>query len=141
MNEELTWEFTSEPLLDEIIQGVEMLLGVQFPPDYRDCLKQNHGAQPLESDFDLEAPDGKMWGSFGLLLTVSPYAQENVFASLHYVERIQNVIPIVAEGGGNFICLDYPGDRTRANPTIVYYDHEVNLEDNFFFLCASFEEL
>ncbi len=141
MIRELTWEFTSEPLADEPIQGTELLFGVRFPADYRACLKQNHGAQPLASDYALETPGGKMWGAFGMLLTISPSAQENIFVSLHYVGSVRDVIPIAADGGGNFICLDYRDDSSRANPSVVYYHHEVNLEDNFFYLCASFSEL
>ncbi len=141
MKKEIHWELTSPPLSEDVIRGAELLLGVKFSTDYFECLKDNHGAQPLECEYQLETPDGEMWGSFGMLLTVSPYAVENVFSSLPYVGAIRDVIPIVADGGGNYICLDYRDDETRIKPKIVYYDHEVEIEDNFFYLCDSFSEL
>lgn len=141
MKRDIHWELTSSPLPDDIIKGAESLLGVKFPPDYAACLKYNHGAQPLECEYELETPDGKMWGSFGMLLTVSPYEEDNLFSSLQYIGSMRDVIPIVADGGGNYICLDYRDDETRAHPKIVYYDHEVDVKYNFFYLCASFSEL
>lgn len=141
MKREIHWEFTSPPLSDDMIRGAELLLGVKFPPDYAKCLKNYHGAQPLECEYVFETPDGTMWGSFGILLTISPYKAENIFVCLHYTGSVRDVIPIVADGGGNYICLDYRNDEARTHPQVVYYDHEEDVEQNLFYLCDSFSEL
>ena len=80
-----------------------------------------------------------MWGGIGMLLTVDPRENGNVFSLIPYFPK--GIIPISDEGGGNFICLDYRHDNTNRSPKITYYDHEVDLERNFFYLCDSFQEL
>ena len=59
-----------DPLPDYVIAGAEMLLGVQFPENYRSCVRENHGAQPDPDEFSV-GTSGDAWeGNIGELLSL-----------------------------------------------------------------------
>jgi cell wall assembly regulator SMI1 len=140
-----------EPLPERMIRGAELLFGVSFPLDYREHLKIYHDASPHPSGFLVkDSPLGPFGGCFGVLLTLDPRTVENVFTEIGRAEigftQIgreawpENVIPIVQDGGGNLLCLDYRQDPQRLCPSVICWIHELG-DEGFFPLCPTFSEL
>lgn len=142
---ELDWQrfgIDSPPLPEHVLSGAELLLGVHFPADYRDCVRHNHGAQPTLGEFEAGAPGDRWEGSLGELLTLDPRAPHNVFAVLAGLavdEQLPGfVVPIADDGGGNFLCLDYRADNSRTHPTVAFWFHEVGGADGIVYVAAHF---
>ena len=142
----MQWRHTSAPLEERHLAGAEQLLGVLFPLDYRECLRRNHGAAPnpagfLVSSSDKERPYGS---GVGVLLTIDPYAPENLFATLSHLAADKQlppgVIPIADDGGGDMVCLDYRATPTGATPSIVYWSHELEGDEALTPLASTFTE-
>src|SRR5262245_51763194 len=110
------WRFTSEPVSEKAIRFAERALGVQFPADYRLCLRDNGGGAPEPAGF---AVDG-VTKQVGILLSLDPGEDENVVGTTQklYAEgRLpQGLIPIINDGMGNFVCLD-----NRHEPSKLSY--------------------
>ena len=131
----LVWKWTSDPLTEKMIVNAERALQVVFPADYRDCIRENHGGAPEPSGFSFVAANGhQMSSQVSLLLTLDPREDENVLSTvtdLTVEERLPTgLIPIINDGGGNLVCLDY----REGEPKVVYLSLEseiVPLADNF----------
>ena len=150
----IQWSNLQEPLPERMIQGAELLFGITFPPDYRECLRVYHDASPHPSGFTVEnSPLGPFGGSFGVLLSVHPFVSENIFtwvpsnsinAGQHEepmdFDWPELVIPIIHDGGGNLVCLDYREDPTLKNPVLAFWMHELE-NDGLFPLCSNFTDL
>ncbi|MFO1041860.1 MAG: SMI1/KNR4 family protein [Planctomycetaceae bacterium] len=131
------------PLPDDMITGAELLLGVKFPTDYRDCLRTNHCGYPSPSEFVVPVEGRPFRSSLGTLLTIDPRAE--YFNIFNYLPPMANehhlpptIIPIAQDGGGDFVCLDY---RQSSIPTIVYWHHEVSGVEGITPLAGTFSEL
>ncbi len=128
----VVWRWTSEPLSERLIRNAERALGVEFPADYRACVRDNHGGAPEPADFRVDMGEGRsLAGSVGLLLTLDPRQDENVLATAQALtaeNRLPSgLIPIADDGTGRFLCLDYRADASKRAPTIAHFssDHEV----------------
>jgi hypothetical protein len=144
----VTWEHDWHvvPLLEEMIRGAELLLGVRFPEDYRGCLRVNHCAYPSPPEFVVPVEGRPFRSGLGPLLTIDPRAP--YFSMFKTLPPLANehglppeIIPIAENGGGDFVCLDYRRDSSRSNPTIVYWHHEVGGTEGLTPLADSFSEL
>lgn len=140
----MLWHGRREPLSEQQVGGAEQLRGVRFPEDYRQCVRVNHGAYPDPAGFLVPCEPSPLGSGVGCLLTLDPYAPDNLFALLSYLSTDQQiphfVVPIATDGGGDFICLDYRSDLTRCNPTVVYWCHELEGEEGFVPMAATFTE-
>ena len=121
------WQNTREPLPERILRGAELLLGVEFPWDYRECVRLNHRGHPDPNTFRVEGIT-TAWGScVGELLSPDPRAPENVWATIAhlYVDGPlpDGLVPVTDDGGGDLVCLDYRGGP--ESPRVVYWSHEV----------------
>ena len=130
------------PLPERVLLGAETLLDVVFPSDYRECVRQNHGAGPQPDAFTA-IHHGEPWnGSLLALLSLDPYAAENVFGILSDLVSDEQlpagVVPIGDDGEGNYLCLDYRGDPTKSNPVIAYWFHELGGADGIVPVADSF---
>ena len=141
---EINWERYGDAssLPDNVIDGAELLLGVKFPDDYRQCVRSFHGCQPDACDFRAEA-EGKPWhGGIGVLLTLDPFTPHNVFdvlSSLAIDQQLPSkLVPIADDGGGNFLCLDY---RRTSTPSVAFWFHEVGGDQAVVFVCDTFSQL
>lgn len=128
------WRWTSEPLSERVIRNAERALGFDFPADYRACARDNHGGAPEPADFLMDlGPGRRLAGSVGLLLSLDPRQDENVLATVQLLTAESRLppglIPIIDDGSGRFVCLDYRADASKKAPTIAYFstDHEVIL--------------
>lgn len=139
----LTWILCEPPVSAGVLDEHEQMLGIEFPEDFREVIQQCPGGQPLErSDFWIEHPaHGRLGSGLGALVTLGPVEDVN---SLRFCARAlhdhhglpQHIIPIVIEGGGDYMCLDYRESVTE--PRMVYYSHEAPLETAFAYLADSF---
>ena len=135
----LRWESDDEPLPERVIAGAELILGRRLPPGYRRLVQRFPGARP-SADVDLDDGRERWLACVGVLLSLDPRRSENVFeaiASLAIDEQIpEEVVPIAQDGGGNMICLDY---RAGDEPAVVYWQHELDGEEAFVPIEASFD--
>jgi cell wall assembly regulator SMI1 len=137
----ISWRRMREPLPERMIRGAELLFGVSFPKDYREHLEIYHDASPHPSRFLVkDSPLGAFGGCFGVLLTLDPRSEENVFTYMGREAWPDGVIPIVQDGGGNLLCLDYRHDPQRLCPSVIYWIHELG-DEGFFPLCPTFSDL
>lgn len=135
----------SRPLPEHILRGAELLLGVNLPSDYWQCVQIHHGCCPNPDCFRTESQGQPWYGSLGVLLSLDPYARENVFDAIHGLSLDDQlprwVIPIAADGGGNYLCLDYRTEAGRANPKVVFWFHEVGGEEGIMPVAETFSGL
>ena len=120
----VVWRWTSDPLSERVIRTAERALGVTFPADYRACVRDNHGGAPEPAEFTADLGQGRrLAGSVGLLLSLDPRQDENVLATTQALSTERGLppglIPIIDDGGGNFVCLDYRADP--LNPPAIAY--------------------
>ncbi|NQX63648.1 SMI1/KNR4 family protein [Paenibacillus qinlingensis] len=118
---EIHWRFKVSDVSSDEIKKLEEFLGVTFPDDYLECIRENNGAMPVPNFFEVNGREM----SFGALLSINEKDVENirmVFEALE--ERLPSeIIPFSIDAGGNFICFDYK-NGTQSVPSIVFFDHE-----------------
>jgi hypothetical protein len=138
------WQNTTNPLPERMIRGAELLLDVEFPQDYRECVRINHGGHPEPGDFRVQGITSSWVGTVGVLLSLDPRRPENVWATITALALEHglpdHLIPIADDGGGDLVCLDY---RSKANrrPSVVYWSHEVGGEEGIVALADNFSVL
>lgn len=120
------WRWTSEPLSERVIRNAERALGITFPADYRACVRDNHGGAPEPADFRVDLGTGRhLAGSVGLLLSLDPRQDENVVATARALTAESRLppglVPIIDDGTGRFVCLDYRADPSKKAPTLAYF--------------------
>lgn len=110
------WRFAAEPVSEKAIRFAERVLDVQFPADYRACVRDNGGGAPEPADFPLEGVTRRV----GLLLSLDPGEDENVVGTAQRLQaeaRLpQGLVPIINDGEGNYVCLDYG----QGPPNLAY---------------------
>jgi hypothetical protein len=123
----LTWKSQTPPLPDAVLAAAELILGVRLPDAYKSVAQQWPHGSPMESDFTVRGGTLGTWRScVGCILSLDPRHSDNVYS--HVGDGVQpaglpaGVIPIIDDGGGDLVCLDY---RTAAEPRVVYWAHEV----------------
>lgn len=144
-HEDLRWNGQRESLDDPVIDVVESFFGVALPADYRECLKTYHGASPEVSDFKVTLSHGEAFTScVGVLLSADPADPESIAATYEGLgdSADPKLIPIIDDGGGDFVCLDYRVGR--AVPRIAYFRSEVakveELAESFEAFCEMLHE-
>lgn len=142
-NPDLIWRFTTDPLSEKVIRTAERTLGVEFPADYRECVRINHGGAPESAAFSVEAgPKGRETRNVGLLLTLDTRESENVVQASAELSGEGGlpalVIPIINDGDGRFVCLDYRHDPERKSPAIGFWSPETVVDDGLIPLATDF---
>lgn len=141
MGSDVGWKRAKPELTDEEIRRVEKELGLGFPEDYRDIVRQHSGAVPTRTDFTYRHPvTGKLRGD-GLahLLPLRSEEKSSVLAVMGWLgdQLPERVVPVGGNGGGNYICLDY---RRGAPPGVSLWLHEETIEGCLVPLAGSFTE-
>ena len=143
----MEWDVYSdvhEPLSDNLIAGIEKVIRFTLPKDYVECVKRYHGGQPKDRELDIEV-GGKTWGiGFGMLLTLDPlHSAENIVTALfslrNYHQLPNYYLPIVVGGGGDYLCFDY--SENPLSPKVVFYFHELEVQEGIFYVADSFSDL
>ena len=121
---------------DELIDVVQDYFEVRFPQDYRNFLKQNNGAVPLERQFDYNVHSyaverflcmlpNELWNE----LDEGCYDIEVVETQL--ADRLGDdgdetgtfIIPIAVLFAGDFVCLDFRKDKENPDVCILSLIH------------------
>lgn len=138
---ELTWFESGSALRDSDITNAQVKLGVIFPPEYIQVLKEHSGASnPDECEFYYKDGERTGIGNFGLLLGVTASDEENIFA---VIENLGNqlpakIVPIISSGSGDFVCFDYRSNPSK--PIVVYFLHERQGESCILKVANTFSE-
>lgn len=143
----MKWEIFTEnqsPLRDELIDGISKVIQFEFPKDYVDCVKFNHGGQPEYGDLTIFVGGSPWHIGFGSLLTLDPLeSDENVISSLSVLRKVHNLpdhyLPIAIGGGGDYLCFDY--SQSKNSPKVVFWFHELDASEAIFPVANSFTEL
>lgn len=130
------WEGCHPPLDTDRVEAVQRALGVELPPDYRECIRLCHGGRPRQNAFWFDDPVvGRMGSCLGVLLSFTEEDNENIvetYRSLRPHLPIRTV-PFADDGGGDFMCFRY--SEGIAYPTVVYWPHGeadvITLADSF----------
>lgn len=121
------------------VAEIEARLGHRFPDDYREFLMRYAGSSnPDESEFRVTDSRGDTWGTgVGVLLGVNPAEPDSIVSAYEdLAEQLPDgVVPIIDDGGGDFVCLDY---RHGPDPSISYFAHERPPEENIIRLAPNF---
>src|SRR5688572_30530944 len=116
----------AEPLPEDMLRGAELLFGVTFPSDYRECLRVNHGGHPEPRDFTVRGVNGAWSSCLAVLLSLDWRRPESVWAVLAHLavdgQLPDRFFPFAEDGGGDLLCLDFRGGS--ADPPVVYWSHE-----------------
>ena len=118
------WDGCHSPLGPGRIEAVERALGVEFPADYRECIRTCHGGHPRENAFWFDDPVvGRMGSCLGVLLSFTEGDSENILETYNdlRVQLPSRTIPFADDGGGDFMCFSYKAGTTA--PTVVYWPH------------------
>jgi hypothetical protein len=132
-----------EPLPESMIRGAELLCGVSFPADYRECVRVNHGGHPEPRDFVVRSLTTS-WGScLAVLLSLNWRRPSNVWAVLSALaadsQLPDGLFPFAEDGGGDLLCLDFRSEP--SSPSVIYWSHEVGGEEGIVPIAASFSAL
>jgi hypothetical protein len=134
----LGFEPTDEAITDTVIDGAQMILGVNFPDAYRKMIREFSGAHgDVECRVDRPSPGFDTIG-IGLLHSLHSWNPESLYDVLtswpeHELDR--RIVPFGEDGGGNYICFDF---RASDAPSVVFYFHELPGVDGIMKVCDSF---
>jgi len=114
------WDYT-RPVSEEVVRRVETRLGVKFPASYVECVKKYNNGVPQAYLYYMGNGRERV---FGQLIDIRDSL--DVYETL--IEEHngpEHVIPFAEDPAGNFICFDYRGISDGEEPSIVFFDHEV----------------
>ena len=123
---------------DELIRREEGFYRVKFPNDYITFLKEYNGGVPVANTFELDGYTYLVERFLCLLGDKKNEYEEGWYdigvVTTQLFERLTEngdelgitVVPIAALFAGNFVCLDYRGNKD--NPTICFWHHELSTE-------------
>lgn len=129
--QDLTWRNCNSPLSDERIHEVENTLGIQFPLDYRDCVRECHGGIPSKRNFSVAANNLEFGSCLAVLLSFSDDDSENILQTHENLsdQLPRSLIPFAEDGGGDYMCFDYRNLGAAGAPAVVFW-HRTGLPDN-----------
>ncbi|MED4401595.1 SMI1/KNR4 family protein [Metabacillus fastidiosus] len=132
------WIEPDEPISDEVIQNVERYFEINFPQDYKECVKLFNGGYPEPDVFNIDEDNDVV---FSCLLSFTN-EEANILEVYDIVSEYlpEGIFPFAKDPFGNLICFDYRQDK--ESPIIIFYDHETEDEENKFLrICDTFTEL
>jgi cell wall assembly regulator SMI1 len=123
--ENISWLREPSGATEEDIATVERTIGHRFPDDYRVFARFYSGGIPSSmTDFEFREHDGTPFDAVvGVFLSFKDGAEYNLLNALSMAEGWlpKNLIPVIEDPGGDYICLDY---RQRETPCISYWRHD-----------------
>ena len=115
----------------EQFDEVERLFGVNLPIDYRDFATLTAGGLPAsKTDYEFCQPNGdEFHGCVGAFLSLAPEGSYSILVKVALLGDWlpKNLLPVVEDPAGSFICLDF---RTTGNPCISFWRHDRKGYDN-----------
>lgn len=140
----MKWKTESPPLSDELIEGFEKITGFKLPRDYRETVQRYPNGEPAKSSLTVQTGPDSFIADFGVLMTLDPFYEfENVLNVLIDLRRHQklpaNLLPFSVDGGGDYFCFSY--SSAQAEPSVVYYFHELPPSEGVYPVAESFSKL
>ncbi|HFK1455575.1 TPA: SMI1/KNR4 family protein [Bacillus cereus] len=116
----LEWKYADDSVTEEFVEKIGQSLGVEFPKDYIECAKVNHGANVIPYCFDVEGIERV----FGALLSFDEESSDYIVRDYNNYRATlpRDVIPFGIDPAGNLICFDYKNHE--ENPIVVFWEHE-----------------
>lgn len=144
MADRIEWQCApADPLPEDMLRGAELLFGVTFPADYRECVRDNHGGHPEPRDFTVRGVSTPWRSCLAVLLSLDWRRPDNVWSVLAHLavdgQLPDRLFPIADDGGSDLLCLDFRG--SSGVPPVVYWSHDVGGAEGVFPVAASFAEL
>ena len=133
----LEWEPAHPPLPERIVAAAEMILDRRLPASYKALAQRYPGGRPARSERD------EGWiACVGWLMSLDPRHGENVYEAIATLAAddehpAPDAVPIIGDGGGNLICLDYSAGATE--PAVVYWQHELYWDEGMVAVAPSFD--
>lgn len=123
--------------MDELFERKENFWRVKLPRDFVDFMKENNGSRPVDAGFTcnnheyaidrflcfLKTPRENELGMYEIDVTWTQL-EDRLTANEDLIGV--DILPIIVLFAGDFVCLDYRGNR--KNPGIVVWDHEKSTE-------------
>lgn len=114
-----------QPVSDADLKNYEEKIGIEFPQDYKEFLKEYSGQSfEREPRFPyLEDYPGGKHGIFSIFYGIMPGDSYDLIEAVNtYKGRINNdLLPIGEDPGGNIICLAVKGENSGK---VYFWDHE-----------------
>lgn len=137
---EVEWDEGREISQDEI-KYFENRLGICLPDDFKKIIAVYDGGNPSPNVIDFSGMVEKVFTGLIPLLKENDYNQPILEIIKMYSDRLpEGIVPIGDDPFGNMYCYDF---RANSKPVIVYWNHELDMDDpkQFVFVANSFSEL
>lgn len=135
----VTWIGVSkEKITEEEIYQVEQYFDIKLPNDFIECVKKYDGGYPRPKIFDIPGQDENV---FSNLLTLHVNDEYSIIQKYENIKDrlVDKVYPFGRDSFGNFLCFD--SRNNLQSPTVVFWEHEEDMEKAIYPVCSSFQEL
>ena len=136
----LQWEDGREISLNQI-SDFENKLGIELPNDFKEVVRNQDGGTPELPALDFCGMSEKVFSGLIPLLEPNDYSESIIETIKSYETPFPDgIIPFGQDPFGNLYCFDY---RNKSLPTIVYWDHEMEMNENnqFCLVAETFTDL
>lgn len=119
LNETITWHFTKRSLNEHDIQTLEAKLGYRLPEEYKEIIRNYHGARPSKKHFHTQKAKGLMIKTF---LPAADEYEVNVVRVKEWAKLPDRMIPFASTPSGDYLCFEY--FSPESSPAIILWNHE-----------------
>lgn len=157
MRNDIEWIASEKPTNIEQIKAFEAKCGYKFPKSYIDLVLKYNGAEIFNyiACFHTYYENGEIYDAGFGIGSFLAFGKENVSYETSLIDWFwenrnsdesypfpQYLVPIIFDGGGNYVCFDYRHDPKTDNPRVVFWFHEGIAEDGneIFKIANSFDE-
>jgi hypothetical protein len=133
------------------IENLEMLVGLNFPTEYKDHLLKYNGGQctPNRFSFDVHGQESQSYIDWFLAIYDGEYDNLQNYIEIYKIEDKRlpsHILPIAHDPGGNLICISC-GKNDEGS--IYFWDHENEVDyssfdnseySNLYLIARSFNE-
>ncbi|MDZ5606196.1 SMI1/KNR4 family protein [Bacillus pseudomycoides] len=135
----VTWIGVSkEKITEEEIYQVEQYFDIKLPNDFIECVKKYDGGYPRPKIFDIPGQDENVFSDLLTLHVEDEYSMVQIYENIKD-RLVDKVYPFGRDSFGNFLCFDYRNNL--QSPTVVFWEHEEDMEKAIYPVCSSFQEL
>ncbi|MBS2970793.1 SMI1/KNR4 family protein [Metabacillus sp. KIGAM252] len=131
------WIQPDAPIADKEINLVEQYFGIEFPKDYKECVKKYNGGYPEPDVFKVGEDREEIF-----LCLLSYTSEESNIVKVYDLGAgsfPSGIFPFARDPFGNKICFDYR--ESKDSPEIIFLDHELEGEEAIYYVCETFTGL
>ncbi len=125
----IEWKYVKPLESNGIVEEYEAENGLEFPADYKECVKENNAGRPNLKLFDTEKSKGRMMKAL-LSFNKSPEQIAETIYDAYDIVKVFNLFPIANDPAGNYICYNEKYE-------IVLWLHE---NDSIEYVAGSFND-